>query len=85
MVSNNLVGKGVKRQTATSYYATTTNNNKEEEQERPRINKNSITVNTCITHEHDKCTGRYMDTIGLGYEILCQCPCGHRGGKMKDD
>lgn len=71
MVSNNLVGKRVKRQTPSTYYSTATNNNKEEEQERPRI----IKITECLSKP---CAVYYTDTLSESVLIICENPQHHK-------
>jgi hypothetical protein len=47
---------------------------KDESQERELSLIPIAQVTICLDSDHDKCTGRYVDTSGT-YVVKCNCPC----------
>ena len=42
-----------------------------------------INVSECLCN-HDECCGQYVDSIGVGLRLSCNCVCHHNNEKVED-
>jgi hypothetical protein len=44
-----------------------------------KMPKQIITISDCPTKTHDACEVEFRDSLGLGYQIVCNCKCHKKG------